>query len=104
MLESFISTTVIIALFLGMAVSLIYLVINLFGGAEKSLKEEYEDAKLKGKLYSKLKIVLVTKELDNKQEVYHLNGLVDNIEYDIKILKSEYENKIRYYKNSIKNK
>lgn len=93
------TTIIVIALFLGMAVCLITLVVNLFNGAHNSIKKEDEDARAKGKLYTQLKIDLITKELEQGEETYHLKGVVDGINYDIQVLKSEYENKKRYYEH-----
>lgn len=92
-------TIIVIALFLGMAVTLITLVVNLFRGADESIKNDYKDAELKGKLYSKLNIDLITKKVGQKEEIYHLKGAVDGVSYDIQVLKSEYEKKKRYYEN-----
>lgn len=91
-------TIIIIVLFLGL-VSLITSVINFFRGVDTSNKEESEDAELNGKLYSELNIDLITKEVGQEEEIYHLKGLVDGVNYDIQVLKSEYEKKKRYYEN-----
>ncbi|MFH6841031.1 hypothetical protein [Providencia sp. 2024EL-00732] len=93
------TSIIVIALFLAMAVFLISLVVNLFNDADKSIKNGYEDARAKGKLYSQLKIHLINKELDQKEETYHLKGVVDGISYNIQVSKSEYENKKRYYEH-----
>ncbi|WP_368928160.1 hypothetical protein [Proteus mirabilis] len=100
MLSTISQTIILVALFIGMAVGLITLVVYLFSGANASIKKEYDDAQTKGKLYSELKIDSITQDLNQKEEVYHLKGVVNGINYDIQVLKSEYEKKKRYYENA----
>lgn len=100
MLSTMSQTIILVALFIGMVVGLITLVVYLFSGANASIKKEYDDAQTKGKLYSELKIDSITQDLNQKEEVYHLKGVVNGINYDIQVLKSEYEKKKRYYENA----
>ncbi|HIE6601611.1 Uncharacterised protein [Proteus mirabilis] len=45
----------------------------------------------KSELYSQLKTVRITRGLRQEENVYHLKGIVDGINYDIEVNESEYE-------------
>lgn len=45
----------------------------------------------KSELYSQLKTIRITRGLRQEENVYHLKGIVDGINYDIEVNESEYE-------------
>lgn len=61
-----------------------------------------KNEKIRGKLYSQLKIDIVTRKLEDKEDVYHLKGVIDEIDYNIQVTKSEYEKIKRYYEETKK--
>ncbi|WP_323086746.1 hypothetical protein [Providencia alcalifaciens] len=85
-----------------MSLFLISIVMVLFEQANESIEKEKKSTLTKGKLYSQLKIDLVTRGLDQQEDVYHLKGVVDGVSYDIQVTQSEYDYKKRYYEETKK--
>ncbi|HHR6469869.1 TPA: hypothetical protein ACS8CE_003484 [Providencia alcalifaciens] len=84
-----------------MVLLLISIVVVLFGRASEEIENENALGRKKGKLYSELKIHLITRGLGQEEDVYHLKGVVDGINYDIQVNESEYEfYKNRYYEET----
>lgn len=95
-------TFIAILIFSIMAIFLVSIVMVLFGQANESIEKEKKSTLTKGKLYSQLKIDLITRGLDQKEDVYHLKGVVDGVSYDIQVTQSEYDYKKRYYEETKK--
>lgn len=90
-------TFIDVLIFLGMAIFMISIVVLLIRQAEEDDENENTLERKKSKLYSKLKINLISRELGQEENVYHLKGVVDGVNYDIQVNESEYE--YEYYKN-----
>lgn len=86
-----------VAFIIGLLI-VILLLKSAYNTDKKKKKSNWE----KGKIYSQLKIYLITQDLKNEEDIYHLKGMIDGINYDIQVNRSDYDYRKQCYEYSLK--